>query len=130
MKDRELLRLFIQNGWEVKRIKGNHHHLYKDGKRGTPAIRNNEMDPKLAKRWLLGEFPDVDGCNAQGDTIEEMLKDAKEALELHILSMLMDGETLNKPSYPKSIVVDEKSFVTIVSVDVDLAKNINQLKRH
>ena len=76
-----------------------------------------------------GEFPDVDGCNAQGDSLEEILADAKEALELHILSMLMDGEPLNKPGYPKSIEVDENSFVTLISADVDLAKKDKSVKK-
>ncbi len=77
-----------------------------------------------------GEFPDVEGCNAQGDTIPEILEDAKGALETHILSMLMDGETLNKPSHPKSIKTNKNSFVTIISADVDLAKEDKSVRKN
>ncbi len=64
-----------------------------------------------------GEFPDVEGCNAQGESLEEILEDARAALDLHLLCMLMDGEPLNKPSNPMDIVCDENSFVTVITVD-------------
>ena len=32
MKDKDLLKLLKQNGWEVKRISGSHHIMEKDGK--------------------------------------------------------------------------------------------------
>lgn len=76
-----------------------------------------------------GEFPDVDGCNAQGDTLEEILEDAKGALHLHLSSMLLDGEKLNPASYPKNIKVDEHSFVTMISVDIDLSKMDKAVKK-
>ncbi len=62
-----------------------------------------------------GEFSDIEGCNAQGDTLEEILSDAAEALQLHLLSMMIDGEKLPEPSYIKSVRVDDNSFVTLVS---------------
>ncbi len=76
-----------------------------------------------------GEFPDVDGCNAQGDTLDEILKDASEALDLHLLSMLIDGEKLPKPTYPKDIKTDKNSFVTIISVDLDIKKKDTAIKK-
>lgn len=76
-----------------------------------------------------GEFPDVDGCNAQGDTLEEILQDATGALELHLLSMLMDGEKLPVATYPKDIKTDNNSFVTIITVDVDLKKKDTAVKK-
>nr|DAX81382.1 MAG TPA: putative nuclease [Caudoviricetes sp.] len=76
-----------------------------------------------------GEFPDVDGCNAQGKTLEEILKDASEALDLHLLSMLIDGEKLPKPTYPKDIKTDKNSFVTIISVDLDIKKKDTAIKK-
>lgn len=52
MKDRELLQLFLKNGWELRRVKGSHHHLFKDGKRETLAIHNKEMNPNLAQKII------------------------------------------------------------------------------
>lgn len=31
MKDKEMLKLLLANGWQVKRISGSHHILVKDG---------------------------------------------------------------------------------------------------
>lgn len=52
MKDKELLNLFLKNGWELKRVKGSHHHLFKDGKRETLAIHNREINPHLAQKII------------------------------------------------------------------------------
>ncbi len=41
--------------------------------------------------------PDVPGCVAAGETLEETEQLFKEALELHIESMLEDGEPLPQP---------------------------------
>ncbi|AVM68161.1 toxin HicA [Lachnospiraceae bacterium oral taxon 500] len=47
-----MLDLFLKNGWELRRIKGGHHHFYKDGKRETIAIHNKEMNPVLARKII------------------------------------------------------------------------------
>ncbi len=76
-----------------------------------------------------GEFPDIEGCNAQGDTLEEILSDAAEALQLHLLSMMIDGEKLPEPSYIKSVRVDDNSFVTLVSANVNPKKKDRSVKK-
>lgn len=52
MKDRELLKRFLKNGWELKRITGSHHHLYKDGKRETLSVHGREINPALARKII------------------------------------------------------------------------------
>nr|DAX81383.1 MAG TPA: hypothetical protein [Caudoviricetes sp.] len=52
MKDKELLKMFLRNGWEIRRIKGSHHHLFKDGKRETIAVHSDEINPNLAKKII------------------------------------------------------------------------------
>ncbi len=32
MKDKDLLKLFLKNGWQLKRVHGSHHVVGKDGK--------------------------------------------------------------------------------------------------
>lgn len=76
-----------------------------------------------------GEFPDLEGCNAQGDTIDEILEDAKGSLELHLISMLEDGENLPIPSNPLKIKTDNKSFVTIITAEIDLAKESKSVRK-
>lgn len=38
------------------------------------------------------EVPSLPGCYSQGETIEEALENIKEAIELHIESMIAHGE--------------------------------------
>lgn len=52
MKDSELKRLFLKNGWELKRVTGSHHHFFKNGKRETIAVHNKEINPKMAEKII------------------------------------------------------------------------------
>jgi predicted RNase H-like HicB family nuclease len=40
------------------------------------------------------EVPSLPGCYSQGDTVEEALENIKEAIELHIESMMADGDEI------------------------------------
>ena len=42
-------------------------------------------------------FPDFDGCVSAGDTLEEAVKMAHEALEFHIEGMVTAGEEIPEP---------------------------------
>jgi len=42
--------------------------------------------------------PDVDGCVATGDTMDEVLQLMYEALQMHIDAMIRDGEELPEES--------------------------------
>jgi predicted RNase H-like HicB family nuclease len=44
--------------------------------------------------------PDVLGCVATGDTIEECVAEIRSALAFHFESMLKDGEEIPEPSGP------------------------------
>lgn len=41
--------------------------------------------------------PDLPGCVATGDTVEETVQLMKEAIELHIQGMIEDGEPIPEP---------------------------------
>lgn len=41
--------------------------------------------------------PDIWGCIATGKTVEETLRQMKEALQLHIEEMVVDGQDIPKP---------------------------------
>nr|WP_278224207.1 type II toxin-antitoxin system HicA family toxin [Peptoanaerobacter stomatis] len=49
---KNFLKMFLRNGWEIRRIKGSHHHLFKDGKRETIAVHSDEINPNLAKKII------------------------------------------------------------------------------
>ena|SRR5206468_8048865 len=46
-------------------------------------------------------FPDFPGCVSAGDTIEETIESAHEALAFHIAGMIEDGEQIPAPSQPQ-----------------------------
>ena len=71
--------------------------------------------------WV--EFPDLPGCNSFGDTAEETLKAAQEALEGYALSLLEEGEKLPKPSDMSDIKIDSNSFTSFVQTDLSAYLN-------
>lgn len=65
--------------------------------------------------WV--EFPDLEGCHTFGDTIDETLTNAREALEGYTLSFIEDGQKLPPPSDIGSIKTSD-GFVSLVDVDL------------
>lgn len=79
---------------------------------------------------LWAEFPDLPGCFTQGDTQEELLANAAEAMECFLLGLLEDGEKLLQPSAPQSIKLTEpNTYTSLIQSKIDLAKTQNPLKR-
>ena len=64
-------------------------------------------------------FPDIPGCFTQGDTKEEALKNAKEALEL-VLEEYLDGRQLPSPDTDE----DRDNGLYPVFVNAKLAKEL------
>lgn len=52
MKDKDLLKLLLKNGWVVKRINGSHHILQKDGKIQVVPIHNRDVPTGLLNAIL------------------------------------------------------------------------------
>lgn len=66
-----------------------------------PAIIHNED----GSYWI--EFPDLEGCNTMGDTLEDTMANAQEALGLYLASLEETGQSLPNPSAIKDIDTDE-----------------------
>ena len=64
------------------------------------------------------EFPDLRGCFTNGDTLEEIMEMAQEALGLWLVSQMEMGNELPTPSDISSIHAED-GIVTYVSTDVD-----------
>lgn len=43
MKDKELLKLLLKNGWQLSEIKGSHHILTKNGKIEVIPVHGKDM---------------------------------------------------------------------------------------
>lgn len=52
MKDKDLLKTLLQNGWELKRIQGSHHILQKGEKTEVIPIHNKDVPTGLLNAIL------------------------------------------------------------------------------
>lgn len=73
-------------------------------------------------------FPDLPGCITEGDTIEESLNMAREALALHLYGMEEDGDEIPTASDPVQLLRKEGSFYTLIEVRTGLIRD-KQLNR-
>jgi antitoxin HicB len=78
-----------------------------------PAVFEKEEDG----RYFV-YFPDIEGCNTQGETIEEAYEMAFDAMGL-VLSHLRDNnKEIPAPSNPESIELSNNQVVVIVQFDM------------
>ncbi len=80
-------------------------------KRSYPAIIHSEDT-----FWV--EFPDLEGCQTFGETLEDTLHNAEEALGLYLASCLDNGQEIPDASTIPDIECGE-GCLTYVSVDVE-----------
>ena len=60
-------------------------------------------------------FPDLPGCITEGDTLEEALRNAGEALGLHLYGMEEDGDEIPSPSAPEGIDAESGSVMLVTA---------------
>ena len=68
----------------------------------------------VAEDGISIEFPDLPGCLPCADTMEEALKNAHEALGLHLWGLEQDGEEIPEPTQIQNIT-QEKNQVPAVN---------------
>jgi len=68
-------------------------------------------------------FQDLPGCITEGETLEESLLMAKEALELHLYGLEEDKDDIPNPTPPEKIDCPKNSFVMPVEVYMPLVRN-------
>ena len=81
-----------------------------------PAIFSYEED------GISIEFPDLPGCLPCADTTEEAMKNAKEALGLHLYGMETDNEVIPNPSKITDLTVEKNSVIVLVEVFMPLVR--------
>ena len=64
------------------------------------------------------EFVDFKGCFSEGDTLEEILSNSKEALQSIILHNIEEEKSLPVPTPIKEIAEDENTFKTYIDCKV------------
>lgn len=78
-----------------------------------PAIFHEEN----GSFWV--EFPDLEGCQTCGETLQDTMALAQEALGLYLVSLEEAETTVPTATEIKKIVAPENSFVTLVSCNTD-----------
>ena len=86
-----------------------------------PGIFYKEND----SYWV--EFPDLEGCQSFGDTLEEIYENAKEALSAYCVTLLEQGKILNPPTDIYGIKVPDNAFASII--EADLVKKSHAVKK-
>ena len=64
--------------------------------------------------WV--EFPDLEGCFSDGDTLADAASNASEALGMYICSLMERNIDVPRPSDPRSVHADD-GMVTIVATE-------------
>jgi antitoxin HicB len=65
------------------------------------------LDPDLEEGGFTVTVPALPGCITQGESIEECIERAREAIELYIESLLADGEPVPEEiERPQMITID------------------------
>ena len=62
-------------------------------------------------------FPDLPGCNTEGNDLAEALYMAQDALGLYLYSLKQDKSPLPQSMRPEALILDKNSFVTLVEWD-------------
>ena len=63
-------------------------------------------------------FPDLPGCFSQGDSLEEAMIMAKDALELHLWGMEDDDDLIPLATLPENIELKKGCFTVPVGVNM------------
>ncbi|MCI6380874.1 MAG: type II toxin-antitoxin system HicB family antitoxin [Faecalicoccus sp.] len=77
------------------------------------------LEPSGEKSYSL-YFPDMPGCYSDGKNLEDALKKAKDALELHYYGMVKDGEKVPKSTGKVSKEDAEGCIVCPVTIYPDV----------
>lgn len=67
-------------------------------------------------------FPDLPGCYTQGDTKEEALRSAREALELHLYGMEKEGYEIPEPTSAGKIKIPDGGFIEVLDAWMPLVR--------
>ncbi len=87
-----------------------------------PAIFHKEEDAY----WV--EFPDLEGCHTYGNSINETMEAAQEALAAYILALLEQKKAIASPS-DISVIHADDGFSSLVSCDINQYKDTKAVKK-
>ena len=72
------------------------------------------FDAPTGRYYIL--FPDLPGCTTTGDTEEDAIKSAKEAMSLHLFGMESDEDDIPSPSSIVGLQGENEETVVLIEV--------------
>lgn len=78
-----------------------------------PAI----FEPEISGGYSVS-FPDLPGCFTEGDSMEEAVDMAKDALGIYLTQLESDGEATPVASNPVEFRPDGKGFIALIDMDM------------
>ncbi|TAK33472.1 MAG: type II toxin-antitoxin system HicB family antitoxin [Chloroflexota bacterium] len=65
------------------------------------------LHPDVEQGGYWVTVPSLPGCVSQGDSLEEAVSNAREAIALHIAGLIADGEPVPEEAvHPQTVVID------------------------
>jgi len=74
-------------------------------------------------------FPDLEGCQTQGDTWEEAANMAQEALGLYLVSLEERKIDVPMPSNPETLTLTPDEFVVLITCEVEKYRRNKAIKK-
>jgi len=81
-----------------------------------------DPDERGSEHGFTVTFPDLPGCITEGDSLEDALSMAQEALQLHLYGMEEDGDAIPAPTPPEKVTAPEGGFVTLIQAIMPLVR--------
>lgn len=69
------------------------------------------------------DFPDLPGCLPSAHTVEDAVKNAKEAMALHLYNIEIDNEAIPEPTPVKSLKSKDNQAILLVEVWMPIYRN-------
>lgn len=82
-----------------------------------PAVFREERDGEKVVFNVI--FPDFPGCITCGETLEDSLQSARDALWTYLDWLLEDGEVLPAPTPEKAISTEADETIYLIQVDME-----------
>lgn len=69
------------------------------------------------------EFPDLPGCFTCGSDTDEAIKNAKEAMVLHLIGMEQDSDIIPEPTSVEKLTAEKNQIITLIEVWMPLFRS-------
>ena len=92
-------------------------------KTAYPAI----IHPEDGRYWV--EFPDLDGCFSDGDTLAEAVSNAEEALGAFLCSLIERQQPIPTPSDIQAIQAEDGFTSIVVTEPLNYMKSTRSVKK-